>query len=63
MEHSDDDNYRGGNHSYNGEKNIQQINRGDVIYVIFHVARFLSTSIRSHNRCPGRLFKPSATLS
>jgi hypothetical protein len=47
LKHSDDHNYHCGDDCYNCEKNIQEINHGDVIYVVFHGGAFLSTSIRS----------------
>jgi hypothetical protein len=52
LEHSDDRNYRCGGDYYNCEKNIQQINRGDVIYVVFDGRPFLSTPIRSPKSAP-----------
>jgi len=47
LEHSNEHNDRCGDDSYNGEKNIQQINHGDVIYIVFHFGPFLSASIPS----------------
>jgi hypothetical protein len=63
LEHSDDRNYCCGDDYYNCEKNIQQINRGGVIYVVFDGGPLLSTSIRSPTSAPKHKIDSKQALS